>query len=380
MITVKKPIIKRKAKNLAEIVYPMTNQPDLIFTINSPDLDLILPVDVSPGIIFSLSNAIQTNQDINSKEPVDTVLFDGINHWQDRMLSMPKKDNVYWRKHLQIKKSFNKIDINVPRKPLYGATMKHRIGLFYSGGADSLYSLLTLKEVSDVVHIQALFMNQAVSERNLKLLRILKPNVVLHRVTVNYGTYLKSHGRGSSYMSDIWTWLDHGIVLASIGSLFSNLLTSIAISGTDRFAGSDCGSGRDIDYLFSSSMLRFMTFGLRSKVVKYKFLAAHPKAKHILTHMQSCPHPKPNTVNCSKCIECILNMLMLDCIGIRPPAYDFSNFEHKVEKYFATKLKNIHPIVPSALYVVVSEYTKRNNRKMVKICNEMISNYEALSN
>jgi hypothetical protein len=332
----------------------------------------LLPVHPEFAIMACLPKAMMDGRDIYLSSLVDPVFLSNMEHYQRRMMALPEDTADEWVGVVpnliypqgydsfvrRYKGLLHPVQIHAPMSQPLGPNDKYRAGTFYSGGVDSVYTLLGIQELTDIIHIEN--MNYPNTEASLRLLKLLRPNLRLHRVQAA-DFY---HRRDSEH----WIFFSHGSFLASAGLLFSEYLTSLFTSGTDRGPGLDMGSGHDIDYLWSSSRMRFFSYGQVPRFKKIEFFGNHPQADIILRYLQVCSDlPKRgDRTNCSRCWKCLYTMLLIDANGLREKATAF-DFTHFVEDFKNYPLINDYSILYN-MPMVIEGYRKMGNSEMLGIC------------
>ena len=367
----------RQEDKILEVVCKIKDHNELVYRISSDHISKLLPMHPEFAIMACLPKAMLDSRDIYSNIPVDPIFLSNMEHYQKRMMLLPegKADEwvgvvpnliypqgydslIQWYKGL-----LHKVAINAPIGADIGATDKYRVGALCSGGVDSVYTVLGVHELTDIIHIEN--MNYPNTEVSLKLLKLLRPNLRFH--TVNAADFY--HAKDTHH----WIFFSHGSYLASVGLLFSEYLTSMVTSGTDRGPGLDMGSGHDIDYLWSSSHMRFFSYGQVPRFKKIEYFGTHPQADTIFKYLQVCSDQKRgDRANCSKCWKCLYTMLLIDACGLKEKAtaFDFTDF---VEDFKHYPLPSDYSIIYN-MPLVIENYRKRNNDEMLQICHNYVTN------
>jgi hypothetical protein len=201
------------------------------------------------------------------------------------------------------------IRVDAYSKPATGSGGRS-CGLFFSGGVDSMYSLI--KHQQTINHLllvhgfdgaiphQAAFpellvrAHQAAAERGKKLI------------------WVETNLRNFTDSAISWIWYA-GAGLASVGLLLSNVLSRCYIASShDYKAQVPWGSHPLLDPLWSTEALEFLHDGCeaaRARKVKTVAEASWP-----LQYLRVC-YEDPSQLNCGRCEKCIRTMLELYVAG-----------------------------------------------------------------
>lgn len=333
----------------------------------------LIPFHGEFAIMACLPKAMLDNRDIYVLNiPVDPVFLSNMEHYQERMLAPPEATADEWLGLLpntiypqgydtfarKYKGQMHQVEIHAPVERITGASDKYRVGTLASAGVDSTYTMLGIRELTDIIHIDN--MNWPNNEASLKLIKMLRPDLRLHQVHAANFYYIPD--------SEFWIFFSHGVLLASVGLLFSEYLTSIVTSGTDRAPGIDMGSGHDIDYLWSSSRMRFYSYGNIPRFKKIEFFGNHPQGDTILQNLQTCSDaPKRgDLINCSRCWKCVYTMTLIDACGLRERATAF-DYSHFVEDFDNYPMPNDYSMLMN-MPLILDGYKKTGNTDMLHRC------------
>lgn len=352
------------------------NEQVLEYIIFSDYVREVVPLHPEFLIMAILPKAMLDGRDIQCPYALDPVFLSNVEHYQSRMLKLPEDTADDWLGLLpntiypqgydefarRYKERMHQVKIVAPTARIIGASDKYRVGTLASAGVDSCYTMLGVQELTDIIHIDN--MNWPNNEASLKLIQLLRPDCRLHRV----------HGADYHYArdSEFWIFFSHGAVMASISLLFSNYLTAVVTSGTDRAPGIDMGSGHDIDYLWSSSLMRFYSYGNVPRYKKIEFLGNHPRGDIILQNLQTCSDaPKrDDKINCSRCWKCVYTMTLIDACGWREraTAFDYTHFDEDFDNY---PMKNDYSMLMN-MPMILEGFKKTGNTKMLTKCQEYV--------
>jgi hypothetical protein len=333
------------------------------FTVVSEWAQEINPFRPEFAIMAVFDKACLHGHSIKTDYAIDPVFISNLEFFQDRISAPPEQKSFVWEKYdKDWKARLHRVKIISNKDRVLGSSPKTRVGIFYSGGIDSLYSLTSMAEITDAIHVQNTYINKPNSEVALTLLKKIRPNIRVHRV------YTPLEERDPQ----VWSCLTHGTYMYAVGLIFSNYLTSVVFSGTDRIPGAECGTGHDVDYLMSSSRMRFVSCGHMFKYLKTKYMSTLPEANEILSGAHTCPvafRDKLNTKrnNCSQCTKCIIDMSFLDAFGLREAGeimFDYTDFVAKAKNL--PKNQN-EPFFYGLLPGLIKQYLSIGNMEMADI-------------
>jgi len=337
-------------------------------------LDKIQPITPEFAVMACMPTAMLYGYDIVSRIPIDPVFLSNIRLYVKRMKAYsPETPPLGWElyKYGVIdpwKDSLYDVKIQAEENPMLGSVQKTRVGMMGSGGVDSLYTLMGVHEIDDVVIIKN--MNYPNVVNSINVFKTLRPELRIHVVEVPEFNYNQS---------DTWEWLTfcHAPFLASAALLFSKYFTSMLISGTDRGKGVEIGSGWDVDYLWSSSHMRFLSYGNVSRFRKIEYLGNHEKADLILKNIHLCSDSKQreDKINCSNCWKCLFSMLIIDSLGFRDKAtaFDFTDFVENFKNNFIKWCYNADYTFLYDMPLIMGAYENRGEKAMLDLCKDYMN-------
>lgn len=197
----------------------------------------------------------------------------------------------------------------------------HRVGLFFSGGVDSFYTLLKHQdEITDLIFVHgfdirlddtALY-NQAV-ESIQRVADYFGKRLI--RVRTNLRQFIGPHAD--------WGLFAHGAALAAVGHLLSGEFGRIYISASECASeAAPWGSHPVLDPLWSVPGLTFVHDGREeTRVGKIRRIAPSDIA---LKNLRVCWKNPGGVLNCGRCEKCIRTMIALQIAGAleRCPVFD----------------------------------------------------------
>ena len=202
--------------------------------------------------------------------------------------------------------------VSAPSSPVFPDVEKSRVGLFFSGGVDSLYTLLTHQdEITDLIfvhgfdiHPDNLAHGQLAEESVRKVGRQFGKRVI--KVETNLRSFLDLYAA--------WGERAHGAAMAAVAHLLSDELARIYISASDSGAYLlPWGSHPDLDPFWSSSGLEFIHDGCET--TRTGKLGRIAESDIALEHLRVCWKNQAGALNCGRCEKCIRTMIGLKITG-----------------------------------------------------------------
>lgn len=195
-------------------------------------------------------------------------------------------------------------------------------GLFFTGGVDSLFTLLRgSTDIDFLVHVQGFdipFSDPARMASAEADARSVAEACGVRCLVVQ--TNLRSH---PAYEPVSWE-RTHGGALVSIAHLLRGLLGQVIISSSaHRSVTRPWGSDRRIDRYWSSSALTVTHGGDEWwRHEKLEQIAHHPLVRD---YLRVCWEHRSAAPNCSRCDKCVRTMLTLDRVGALEASSRFEN-------------------------------------------------------
>jgi len=197
-----------------------------------------------------------------------------------------------------------------------------RVGLFFSGGVDSMYSLLKHRdEITDLIVVHGFDIPLADEER------CRQAEEQVRRIGAHFGK------RVIKITTDIRTLTDpyaecggqaHGAVMAAVAHLLGDEFGWILISASDSSAEAvPWGSHREMDPLWSTAALRVEHDGIEaSRLDKLRLIVDESVA---LENLRVCWKNEQGMLNCGVCEKCIRTMIALRVLDALHRCPAFSN-------------------------------------------------------
>jgi hypothetical protein len=199
---------------------------------------------------------------------------------------------------------------------------KGRVGLFFSCGVDSFYSLLKHDDdITDLIFIRG-FEYAPHEETLLGRASRMAREAAAHagKRVVELETNLRGLlvGKGLS-----WGKLSGGALTASLGLLLYPEFSRIYVAASGTYAHLDAWASHPLlDPLWSTDGLEFVHDGAEAtRVEKVRLLAAHDWVLRLLRVCNRRPAAAPNCGRCEKCIRTMLNLLVAGALE-RGPSFE----------------------------------------------------------
>jgi hypothetical protein len=249
------------------------------------------------ALIASLLPAMRQGARLSSSQPVSPRLLASMRPLQDILTT--------WDRTLQ-------------RVPVDAPALEHirdrspRVGTFFSGGVDSLYTLLKHQdEITDLVFIHGFdIKRQDTVLYALALENIQRLADTLGKRVLTIETDLREH---LDRYAD-WASLTHGAALASVGHLLSQQIGRLYVPSTHTYADLfPWGSHPVLDGLWSSEALEFVHDGSEARRVDKAALLATSDAA--LQALRVCFKNTDGAYNCGRCEKCLRTQVNLLAAG-----------------------------------------------------------------
>ncbi len=209
-----------------------------------------------------------------------------------------------------------------------------RVGSFFSGGADSFFTLLKhLDEITDLI----LVIGMDIPLSDVKQSEVTE--AAAREVAAAFGKNLvviRTNIRASTERAGLdWGTQAHGAVLATVGHLLADDFKLIYIASSHTYQGLfPWGSHPVVDHHWSSEHLKFVHDGCdATRVEKIKLISENPAA---LSALRVCWMSSGGVYNCCVCSKCVRTMISLAAVGALDQA---TSFPRKLELALVKKLK-----------------------------------------
>lgn len=196
-----------------------------------------------------------------------------------------------------------------------------RVGSFFSGGADSLFTLLRhVGEITDLI----LVIGMDIPLSDTKQTEVTEQ--AARGVATAFGKNLvviRTNIRASVERASLdWGTQAHGSVMATVGHLLAADFRTIYIASSHTYQGLfPWGSHPVVDHHWSSERLRFEHDGCEAtRVQKIQLISESPAA---LSALRVCWMSSGGVYNCGVCNKCVRTMISLSAIGVLERAHSF---------------------------------------------------------
>lgn len=236
--------------------------------------------------------------------------------------------------------------------PARTAQDRKRVGLFFSGGVDSFYSLLENQdEVTDLIFVHGFDIRPEDRET------CRRAEESIRRVGKAFGKrVIKVETNVRSLLAEYGEWGErtHGAAMAVVAHLLGDEFAQIYIAASDTEGLlSPWGSHPHMDPLWSSSRLEFVHHGCdASRPEKLRRVASSEPA---IQNLRVCWKNRKGALNCGRCEKCIRTMIGLHVMGVT----NFSNvFSEPLRVWRVMRIKIPHPNVATGQFYNLAELKK----------------------
>lgn len=190
-----------------------------------------------------------------------------------------------------------------------GAARRDRVGLFFTGGVDSFYSLVSsLDRVDALIFVEGFDIPLSDTARLAEtkdLCRSIATESSKRFITLR--TNLRQHPA----VNDLAWGMTHGSALATIGHILGGELDEIRIATTD--APPPHGSHPLLDKWWSSQAVAFVSDGTgASRLEKVVGIKDHPLVHQ---HLRVCWENRNADLNCGVCEKCVRTQAQFAAAG-----------------------------------------------------------------
>jgi hypothetical protein len=202
--------------------------------------------------------------------------------------------------------------VGIHTRPAPSAPKSASTGSFFSGGVDSLYSLMTQPNIDSLIFVHGIDMqldNHAQFALALRANQELATHFGKRLISVvsNVRQFITGHGFS-------WT-LGQGGGLSSVAHLLD--CATVIIPASDSYVAlRPYGSHPVTDPMWSSEATHFIHHGLIRRIDKTRVIAAD---QYAIDRLRVCW--MDDGYNCGKCFKCLRTMTALRVLGARSSAF-----------------------------------------------------------
>jgi len=201
------------------------------------------------------------------------------------------------------------------------SSKKKRVGMFFSGGVDSFYSLLKHRnEISHLIFLHGY--DIALDEKSLRR----KTSNMVHQVASFFDKKIVEIETNLRLFLDPYfkIQISHGAFLAGIGHLLYPQFNRIYIPASRTYDDMHTlGSHLALDPLWSTEALEFVHDGCEaSRAQKVMNISTHDI---VLQNLRVCNWNPEEAYNCGRCEKCIRTMMSLYAAGALERCTTFEN-------------------------------------------------------
>lgn len=260
-----------------------------------------IPLGESPEALVTagLLPAMRTGLDLKVDSVLDSVFSSNLDAVQNLFLGWDA--------------SFRQVRVLSGGDPLERSGLKgHRVGLFFSGGVDSFYTLLEHRdEITDLIFVHGF----DIQPDDLESCKRAEQSI--RRVGEPFGKRVVVVKTDLRMMLDDyagWGGRTHGAAMATVAHLLPGDFESIYIAASDSYGFiSPWGSHPEMDPLWSRSSLEFIHDGCdATRLEKMKRIVLSDTA---LQNLRVCWKNRKGALNCGRCEKCIRTLIGLKIIG-----------------------------------------------------------------
>lgn len=262
----------------------------------SRDMDLE-PIAEAWVTAFTIP-ALERRARLSSEAPVDSV-------WLDNIVAVQDLLREWWNYPLRLPLAEAH---DTPPAGENGET-----ALFFSGGADSFYTLLRGGHPVDrLVLIQGFDFDLDAEARHSAVERSLREIAAARGMAA---TVVRTNARSHPLVREMSWERAHGGVLAGVGHVLGGAVRRVLISSSISLrSGRPWGSHFRLDPMWGSARRSFLSVGQeRRKGEKLRAIAPDPL---VHDHLRVCWQNAAHDGNCSKCNKCVYARLVLADCGV----------------------------------------------------------------
>lgn len=259
--------------------------------------DTALTATGEAGVTCALLVAMTSAQECTVDAPLSPRFLSGVRRAQE-ILS-------FWRPELAT------VDVRSTSTRVQPRLGGDRVGMFFSGGLDSFYTLLKHEgEITDLIFVHGFDIrlhNHELRRRASEMVRDVAAR--LGKEVIEIETDLEP------LLSSCLKWdYSHGIALACVGHLLQHHFRRIYIPATHTYGDLlPWGSHPLLDPLWSTETLEFVHDGCEA--TRIRKAARIAESDVALDSLRVCFRNWDGAYNCGRCEKCVRTKINLQCVG-----------------------------------------------------------------
>jgi diphthamide synthase (EF-2-diphthine--ammonia ligase) len=255
------------------------------------------------GLALALMPAMRQSRTLCVTEPVSPRLLEAVPTIQDVLSNWEQRFPVYGR--------YRRVRVEATARAAVRRASGRGVAAFFSGGADSFYTLLRHRdEIDALIFVHGFDFPPG----DGALARTIADGI--RRAAADLGkplTEVETDLRGFSDPYAFWESY-HGAAMASVAHLLAGRFARIYVPATLTYAHlSPLGSHPLLDPLWSTEAMELVHDGCEaSRLEKLDYIAGEPAA---VQWLRVCWENRGATYNCGRCEKCLRTMVALHALG-----------------------------------------------------------------
>ncbi|MBD3280648.1 hypothetical protein GF389_03945 [Candidatus Dojkabacteria bacterium] len=327
---------------------------------------------LDPFLVASIIPSMGIPEDIRIEGGIDKVLTANLTKMMSIISNWEVSDS--WHKKV--------VDVKISATELLDNTKekKEKTAMFFTAGVDSFYTLEKLRDAEEAPDYLITIFGYDIALDNIEMQRRLSKtlkqvsdstNIEVIRINSNYREFLDKFPPNSANQWEMC----HGSGLTSAALCLDGLYQKVYINSSDAYlARSAYGTHPDIDKLWSTSLLSFVSFGDKNRIEKIDYIKNKELPRE---HLRVCWRNHDNKYNCGRCEKCIRTMLQLKIYGV---LRNFITFENEID---AREIQHIDLAPKHRVYIWEYFYRKLgsdNKQEILALKDFLIRSYQHIIN
>lgn len=241
------------------------------------------------------------------------------------------------RQYVQWDPSLSQVAVEAAAVNSSTAVVGDRVGLFFSGGVDSFYSLMQNQdEITDLIFVHGF----DIPAINIDLARESEDRIRLigehfGKRVIKIETDLRSE-----LLNEVGGWGEfaHGAAMAAVGHLLGSEFRRILIAGSDSMEVAEpWGSHPDLDPMWSRSQLEFIHD--HREAPRIKKISKVAESEIALRTLRVCWKNRKGLLNCGVCEKCMRTMISMHALGVLD-RFDVFNAPLRIHRVLRMSIPN----------------------------------------